>query len=98
MDSCPEERGFFMADLEKLMKKAFGLAEKGLGYTSPNPAVGAVIFKDGQVIATGYHRKAGLPHAEIEALKIAGDNARGSTLVVTLEPCSHFGKPPPCVD
>ena len=87
-----------MAEFDKLMKKAFRLAEKGLGYTSPNPSVGAILFKDGQIVGSGYHRKAGLPHAEIEALKKAGDNARGSTLIVTLEPCSHYGKTPPCTD
>lgn len=87
-----------MANFEKLMKKAFKAAEKGLGYTSPNPAVGAIIVKDGRIIASGYHRKAGLPHAEIEALSKAGESARGATLISTLEPCSHFGKTPPCVD
>jgi diaminohydroxyphosphoribosylaminopyrimidine deaminase/5-amino-6-(5-phosphoribosylamino)uracil reductase len=87
-----------MSEFDKIMARAFRLAEKGLGRTSPNPAVGAVILKDGEVIATGYHRKAGLPHAEIEALKAAGDKARGATLVTTLEPCSHFGKTPPCAD
>lgn len=91
-------RGFFMGKFDKLMAKAFKLAEKGLGYTSPNPAVGAVLVKDGQIIGTGYHRKAGLPHAEVEALKAAGDRACGATLVTTLEPCSHFGKTPPCAD
>jgi diaminohydroxyphosphoribosylaminopyrimidine deaminase/5-amino-6-(5-phosphoribosylamino)uracil reductase len=87
-----------MADFEKLMAKAFKLAEKGLGYTSPNPPVGAILVKDGQIIAAGYHRRAGLPHAEVEALQEIGDSARGAKLVVTLEPCSHFGKTPPCVD
>ncbi|OGC93462.1 MAG: riboflavin biosynthesis protein RibD [candidate division Zixibacteria bacterium RBG_16_53_22] len=80
------------------MAKAFCLAEKGLGYTSPNPPVGAILIKNGEIVGAGYHRKAGLPHAEIEALKKAGEHARGATLVVTLEPCSHFGKTPPCAD
>jgi len=80
------------------MQSAFKLAEKGLGYTSPNPPVGAIIYKNGKVIARGYHKRAGLPHAEIEALRRAGKNARGSILVTTLEPCSHHGKTPPCVD
>jgi diaminohydroxyphosphoribosylaminopyrimidine deaminase/5-amino-6-(5-phosphoribosylamino)uracil reductase len=87
-----------MGEFDKIMAKAFRLAEKGLGYTSPNPAVGALLLKDGEIIAKGYHRKAGLPHAEIEALKAAGEKARGATLFTTLEPCSHFGKTPPCVD
>src|SRR5512143_2410819 len=87
-----------MSEFDKLMTKAFRLAEKGVGFTSPNPAVGAVLLKDGQLLASGYHRKAGLPHAEIEALKVAGENARGATLITTLEPCSHFGKTPPCTD
>ncbi len=94
----PEVWGFFMGEFDKIMAKAFRLAEKGVGYTSPNPSVGAILLKDGQIIASGYHRKAGLPHAEIEALKIAGENARGTTLVTTLEPCSHFGKTPPCTE
>ncbi|HBC47700.1 MAG TPA: bifunctional diaminohydroxyphosphoribosylaminopyrimidine deaminase/5-amino-6-(5-phosphoribosylamino)uracil reductase RibD [candidate division Zixibacteria bacterium] len=87
-----------MGEFDKIMAKAFRLAEKGLGYTSPNPAVGAILFRDGEIIAKGYHRKAGLPHAEIEALNVAGERARGATLFTTLEPCSHFGKTPPCVD
>jgi diaminohydroxyphosphoribosylaminopyrimidine deaminase/5-amino-6-(5-phosphoribosylamino)uracil reductase len=80
------------------MAKAFDLAEKGLGYTSPNPPVGAMLLKGGRIIATGYHKKAGLPHAEIEAINRAGKKARGATLITTLEPCSHHGKTPPCVD
>ena len=87
-----------MADLEKLMTKAFRLAKKGLGYTSPNPPVGAIVIKDGQIVGQGYHRRAGLPHAEIEALRRAGENSRGGTLITTLEPCSHHGKTPPCAD
>ncbi len=80
------------------MAKAFDLAEKGLGYTSPNPAVGAILSRNGRIIAGGYHRRAGLPHAEIEVIRKAGKNARGATLVTTLEPCSHHGKTPPCTD
>jgi diaminohydroxyphosphoribosylaminopyrimidine deaminase/5-amino-6-(5-phosphoribosylamino)uracil reductase len=83
---------------EELMLKALALAKKGVGKTSPNPAVGSVIVRGGKVIAGGWHHKAGLPHAEIEALKAAGKNAKGSTLFVTLEPCCHFGKTPPCTD
>lgn len=81
---------------EELMREALNLAKRGIGKTSPNPAVGSVIVRGGQVVAGGWHRKAGLPHAEIEALTVAGKNAKGSTLFVTLEPCCHFGRTPPC--
>ena len=80
------------------MKDALRQARKGLGRTSPNPAVGAVVVKDGRVIARGYHRRAGLPHAEVEALDRAGRNAEGATLYVTLEPCNHQGRTPPCTE
>jgi diaminohydroxyphosphoribosylaminopyrimidine deaminase/5-amino-6-(5-phosphoribosylamino)uracil reductase len=79
------------------MRAALGFARKGLGKTSPNPAVGAVIVRKDQVIAAGFHRKAGKPHAEVEALNRLGDKARqGDTLYVTLEPCNHYGRTPPC--
>ncbi len=78
------------------MRLALREARKGIGRTSPNPCVGAVIVKHGVVIATGYHKKAGTPHAEIHALHKAGEDARGSTMYVTLEPCNHTGKTPPC--
>src|SRR3990172_9550474 len=81
----------------KYMRMALRLAEKARGRTSPNPMVGAVVVKDGKVISRGWHRKAGEPHAEAIALKKAGGAARGATLYVTLEPCSHTGKrTPPC--
>ncbi len=80
------------------MRRAIELARKGEGRTSPNPPVGAVIVKQGKILAEGYHLRAGGPHAEIEALKKAGKKAKGATLVVTLEPCCHFGKTPPCTD
>jgi diaminohydroxyphosphoribosylaminopyrimidine deaminase/5-amino-6-(5-phosphoribosylamino)uracil reductase len=83
---------------ENFMRRAMGLALKGRGRTSPNPMVGAVLVKNGRVVGEGYHRKAGLPHAEIEALKRAGDKARGADLYVNLEPCCHFGKTPPCTE
>jgi diaminohydroxyphosphoribosylaminopyrimidine deaminase/5-amino-6-(5-phosphoribosylamino)uracil reductase len=73
-------------------------ARKGMGRTSPNPAVGAVIVRDGRIVAKGYHRKAGLPHAEIEALGKLGGKAPGDVLYVTLEPCNHHGKTPPCTE
>ena len=82
---------------EFFMKKALALAAKGAGMTSPNPMVGAVIVKGDKIIAAGYHRKAGTPHAEILALKKAGTRARGATLFITLEPCCHTDKrTPPC--
>jgi diaminohydroxyphosphoribosylaminopyrimidine deaminase/5-amino-6-(5-phosphoribosylamino)uracil reductase len=81
---------------EKYMERALELAEMGRGFTSPNPMVGAVITKNGRIIAEGYHRRFGDAHAEIEALRVAGDAARGETLYVTLEPCCHHGKTPPC--
>ncbi len=80
------------------MKMALHLAEQGRGLTSPNPMVGAVVVKDNSVIGKGYHRKAGTPHAEIHALNEAGMGAHGSTLYVTLEPCSHRGRTMPCAD
>jgi len=83
---------------KKFMKLALKLAEKGRGRTSPNPMVGAVIVKNGKVIAKGYHRAFGEAHAEINALKEAGSKARGATMYVTLEPCCFFGKTPPCTE
>lgn len=83
---------------EQYMEMTLALAKKALGRTSPNPIVGALIVKNGKVIGQGYHQKAGTPHAEIHALREAGEEARGATMYVTLEPCSHYGKTPPCVD
>jgi diaminohydroxyphosphoribosylaminopyrimidine deaminase/5-amino-6-(5-phosphoribosylamino)uracil reductase len=83
---------------ETFIKMALSLAEQGRGWTSPNPMVGAVVVKDGKVVGQGFHRKAGGPHAEIFALKEAGDDARGATLYVTLEPCNHVGRTPPCTE
>jgi diaminohydroxyphosphoribosylaminopyrimidine deaminase/5-amino-6-(5-phosphoribosylamino)uracil reductase len=89
-----------MQNHEHHMRLALDLAAKAIGMTSPNPMVGAVIVQDDvQIIAEGWHRRAGLPHAEAVALKLAGDSARGSTLYVTLEPCCHTAKKtPPCAD
>jgi diaminohydroxyphosphoribosylaminopyrimidine deaminase/5-amino-6-(5-phosphoribosylamino)uracil reductase len=83
---------------EYYIAKTLNLAKKAAGFTSPNPMVGSVIVKNGEVIGSGYHKKAGEPHAEINALKMAGNNAKGATLYVSLEPCSHFGRTPPCVE
>jgi len=80
------------------MGRALELAILGRGKTSPNPMVGAVVVKDGQVAGEGYHQKAGSPHAEIIALDNAGEKARGATLYVNLEPCSHYGRTGPCAN
>lgn len=80
------------------MQEALRLARKGLSWTWPNPMVGAVLVRDGKVIGKGYHRKIGWPHAEIEAIRSSKTNLKGSTLYINLEPCSHFGRTPPCVD
>lgn len=80
------------------MRRALALAERGRGRTAPNPVVGAVIVKSGQVVGEGWHRALGEDHAEVMALARAGRRARGATLYVTLEPCAHVGRTPPCVD
>jgi len=80
------------------MQQALALAQKGIYSTRPNPAVGCVIVRDGKRVGQGWHPKAGEPHAEVFALREAGELARGATVYVTLEPCSHFGKTPPCAD
>jgi diaminohydroxyphosphoribosylaminopyrimidine deaminase/5-amino-6-(5-phosphoribosylamino)uracil reductase len=82
----------------RLMQLALGLGRRGQGRTWPNPAVGAVVVKDGVIVGRGWTQSGGRPHAEPDALKRAGEAARGATLYVTLEPCSHVGKSPPCVD
>ena len=87
-----------MDSAERFMKQALELARRGLGRTSPNPAVGAVVVSGGEVVGSGFHPAAGMPHAEIYALRDAGQRARGADLYVTLEPCSHMGKTPPCAD
>lgn len=81
---------------EDYMRLALDLAKSTQGQTSPNPVVGAVIVKNHQIIGMGAHLKAGEPHAEVHAIGMAGEKAKGATLYVTLEPCSHFGKTPPC--
>jgi diaminohydroxyphosphoribosylaminopyrimidine deaminase/5-amino-6-(5-phosphoribosylamino)uracil reductase len=84
---------------EQFMKEALRQARKGIGRTSPNPAVGAVIVRQGKVIASGYHKRAGAPHAEVEVLSKMGEKAKkGDTLYVTLEPCHHHGRTPPCTE
>lgn len=78
------------------MRRALELARTAEGKTHPNPAVGCVITLDGEVVGEGFHPKAGEPHAEVFALRAAGQAARGGTAYVTLEPCNHFGRTPPC--
>ena len=90
-----------MADTsyEEAMRRAVALAEQGRWQACPNPTVGAVLLRDGRIVAEGYHHAAGQPHAEIECLNDArakGIDPRGATIVVTLEPCNHHGKTPPC--
>ncbi|KST64916.1 bifunctional diaminohydroxyphosphoribosylaminopyrimidine deaminase/5-amino-6-(5-phosphoribosylamino)uracil reductase [Mastigocoleus testarum BC008] len=80
----------------KMMQRCLELARHALGCTSPNPMVGAVIVKNGEIIGEGFHPKAGEPHAEVFALRDAGENARGATVYVNLEPCNHYGRTPPC--
>ncbi|RKY57306.1 MAG: bifunctional diaminohydroxyphosphoribosylaminopyrimidine deaminase/5-amino-6-(5-phosphoribosylamino)uracil reductase RibD [Candidatus Latescibacterota bacterium] len=87
-----------MDEDRKFMKLALRLARKGLGSTHPNPMVGALVVRDGKVVGRGWHRRPGEPHAEVVALREAGDSARGATMYVTLEPCVHYGRTPPCVD
>lgn len=83
---------------EIYMARAMKLAQRGRFTTHPNPNVGCVIVKDGEVVGEGYHHRAGEPHAEVHALRMAGEKARGATAYVTLEPCSHHGRTPPCCD
>ncbi len=83
-------------DETAFMKKAIELADKGRGYTSPNPIVGAVVVKDGNIVGRGYHQYVGGAHAEVNAIEDAGSLAKDSTLYVTLEPCNHTGRTPPC--
>ena len=80
------------------MRRALALAQQGWGQTAPNPMVGAVVVRDSVIVGEGYHARYGEAHAEIVALKAAGERARGSTVYVTLEPCNHFGKQPPCTE
>ena len=82
----------------KFMKRALTLARQAWGRTAPNPMVGAVVVKNGVIVGEGYHHKAGQPHAEVNALAAAGKNADGATIYVTLEPCSTYGRTPPCTE
>ncbi len=88
----------FSSEDAGFMARALRLAARGLYSTRPNPAVGCVLVKDGRVVGEGWHRKAGEPHAEVVALQQAGEAAKGATAYVTLEPCSHYGRTPPCAN
>ena len=88
----------FSADDFQFMARALRLAERGLYTTTPNPRVGCVFVKDGRIVGEGWHERAGGPHAEVVALTAAGSNAQGATAYVSLEPCSHHGRTPPCAD
>lgn len=88
----------FSAEDHRYMSRALQLAEQGRFTTSPNPNVGCVIVAAGQIVGEGFHLRAGEPHAEVHALRMAGEKAKGATAYVTLEPCSHFGRTPPCAD
>jgi len=98
---APRDRsgsGFFMTDDRTMMMRAISLAERGAGFTAPNPMVGAVVEKDGAIVGEGWHQGPGTLHAEPMALAAAGLAAKGSRVFVTLEPCNHYGRTPPCVD
>ena len=82
----------------RFLERALELAERGRGTTHPNPIVGAVVVLEGEIVGEGWHERKGAPHAEVVALEAAGENARGSTVYVTLEPCAHHGATPPCTD
>lgn len=83
---------------QQMIQRCLELARQGLGYTSPNPLVGSVIVQNGEVVGEGFHPKAGEPHAEIFALRAAGEKAKGATVYVNLEPCNHYGRTPPCTE
>ncbi len=102
-DSAPEVRSVPEESLgtpfdRAMMQRCLELARRALGRTAPNPLVGSVIIQDGQIVGEGFHPGAGQPHAEIFALRAAGDRALGATVYVNLEPCNHYGRTPPCTD
>ena len=82
----------------EMMQRCLQLARQALGKTAPNPVVGSVIVKNGQIIGQGYHPQAGQPHAEVFALRDAGEDAKNAIAYVSLEPCNHYGRTPPCTE
>jgi diaminohydroxyphosphoribosylaminopyrimidine deaminase/5-amino-6-(5-phosphoribosylamino)uracil reductase len=94
----PESEHSAAPDDGAWMRRALALAERGWGQTAPNPMVGAVVVRDGAIVGEGWHTRYGEAHAEVEALRSAGERARGATVYVTLEPCNHHGRTPPCTD
>src|SRR5215475_3364103 len=84
--------------MPNFLEEALDLAARGQGCTSPNPAVGAVLVRDGEVVGRGFHTWAGVKHAEVVAIEEARERAHGATLYLTLEPCAHHGRTPPCID
>ncbi|MBT0326979.1 bifunctional diaminohydroxyphosphoribosylaminopyrimidine deaminase/5-amino-6-(5-phosphoribosylamino)uracil reductase RibD, partial [Vibrio campbellii] len=88
---------FTSQDFE-MMSRALKLAKRGIYTTAPNPNVGCVIVRDGEIVGEGHHHRAGEPHAEVHAMRMAGDKTQGATAYVTLEPCSHYGRTPPCAE
>jgi len=93
----PSGKALYMND-QHYMELALELAARGRGYTSPNPMVGAVVVKNGRIVGKGFHEAAGKPHAEVNAINDAGDDAGGAVIYVTLEPCNHTGRTPPCTE
>lgn len=98
LDEAGRAQAPFSAEDLHWMRHALALARRGIGHSQPNPAVGAVVTLQGRVVGEGYHHHAGGPHAEVVALRQAGSAARGATLYVTLEPCNHYGRTPPCTE
>ena len=94
MSQTPAEVG--TAFDRQMMQRCIELAKQAAGQTAPNPMVGAVVVKDGEIIGEGFHPGAGQPHAEVFALREAGEAAKGATIYVSLEPCNHYGRTPPC--
>jgi len=97
-DTTQDGEGAAAPDDGAWMRRALALAERGWGQTAPNPMVGAVVVRDGVAVGEGWHTRYGSAHAEVEALRSAGERARGATMYVTLEPCNHYGQTPPCTD
>lgn len=98
MAAVPDDRSGRAAADRRFMRRAISLARRGWGHTAPNPLVGAVVVRDGKIVGEGWHAEFGGPHAEIVALRAAGELAAGGTIYVTLEPCNHQGKTPPCTE